>query len=145
MELDIQALSVVAGVVVPLLVGLLTKLHAPSGIKAVLNAGLSAVAGTLTATAANSGAFSWREIVTAIGMTWITSVATHYGLYKPTAVDTKLAPNSGLGRDVIKPAPVEDVLAALVNASTDEQRLAIEAFFSVDTPKPIDPLDTGAA
>lgn len=81
---DISLLATLAGVIVPLLVGLVTKLDAPGGLKAFLNAGLSA-AGGLVATVV-PGAFQWHPFLAAWATTWVVSIATHYGLWKPTGI-----------------------------------------------------------
>ena len=100
MELDIQALSIATGVFIPLLVGVVTKLQAPSSVKAIANAGLSALGGALATVITNSGHLVWREFLIAVGLTWVVSVATHYGLWRPTgatdAVGTKTQ-NIGIG------------------------------------------------
>lgn len=84
MELDVQAISMLTGVLIPLAVGVLTRIEASRGLKAVLNAGLSAVSGALVTVSLNSGNLVWKEFVIAVASTWIVSVATHYGLYSPT-------------------------------------------------------------
>lgn len=98
MELDSQTLAVLTGVLIPILVGIVTKLDASSGLKAVLNAFLSAVAGALSTVVANSGQLVWREFVTGVAITWVVSVATYYGLYKPSGVaGTVAATTAGFG------------------------------------------------
>lgn len=88
-----QVITVLSGLVIPLLVGVLAKLEASSTVKAVLNFGLSALAGALGELTGD--AFVWADFVMAFGLTWATSVATYYGLWKPTgtseAVQVKTA------------------------------------------------------
>lgn len=106
MELDTQTLSVLTGVLIPILVGIVTKMQASSGIKATINALLSAVAGALSTVIANSGNLVWREFVTGVSITWVVSVATYYGLYKPTGVaGTVAATTAGFGLGT-PPAPI---------------------------------------
>lgn len=80
--LDAQFVSLLIGTVIPLVVGLLTKLNASSGVKAVTNALLAALTGFLTE--AGSDEFVLGTAVVTVLMTWAVSVATYYGLYKPT-------------------------------------------------------------
>lgn len=98
-----EALSLIAGVLIPLLVGVITKMRASEGLKAIVNAGLSAVAGALTAVLASTGAVRWQSVVISILSTWIVSVASHYGFWKPTGASQavqSVAPTFGLGRSV---------------------------------------------
>lgn len=97
--LDAQTIALLSGVVIPLLVGLVSKLNASSGLKAIINAFLSAVAGTL-ATVTQVTAPQVRDFVIAILSTWVVSVATYYGVYKPTGVAGTVAEKTagfGLG------------------------------------------------
>lgn len=85
---DLTLLTLLTGVIVPLLVGLLTKLNASSAVKAVLNLGLTA-AGTLLAVA-NETDFEWKVFVTSWAIAWTVSVATYYGFYKPSGVSASV-------------------------------------------------------
>lgn len=84
MSQDTQLLALLAGVLVPLLVGVLTKISAPSGLKAILNAALSALGAALAQIV--PGHFVFKAFLIVWATTWVVSVATHYGLYKPTGV-----------------------------------------------------------
>jgi hypothetical protein len=100
--IDAQTISLLCGVVIPLLVGLLAKINASDGLKAVINALLSALAGTLaTFTQTGLGAgVDWKTLVISILSVWVVSVATYYGVYKPTGVAGSLAaatPKFGFG------------------------------------------------
>jgi hypothetical protein len=83
--LDTQMLSVLTGVIVPLLVGLLTKLNAGRGIKAVINALLSAAAAAL-ALIVPDVPFELRSFVITWAQVWVISIASYYGFHKPTGV-----------------------------------------------------------
>jgi len=85
---DMTLLALVSGVIVPLLVGVLTKLNASSGVKAVLNLGLSALAAGLAT--ANEIDFTWKPFLVNFAFTWVVSVATYYGFWRPTEVSTKV-------------------------------------------------------
>lgn len=95
--LDAQAVALLAGIIIPLVVGLLAKMNASSGLKAILNAFLSALAGALvTVTQVDSATL--RDFITAILSTWVVSVATYYGVWKPTGVaGTVAVATSGFG------------------------------------------------
>lgn len=82
MSTDTQTLTLLAGVVIPLLVGLLAKARAHPGLKALLNAALTAAAGALTL----PGPFTARGFAAAWATTWVVSVATYYGILRPTGV-----------------------------------------------------------
>lgn len=95
---DLTLLTLLSGVLVPLLVGILAKLNASSVVKSVLNLGLTA-AGTLLAVA-NETDFDWKVFLVNWSVAWVVSVATYYGFYKPSgvsgAVQEKTA-NFGVG------------------------------------------------
>lgn len=85
-QIDTATISILLGVVIPIVVGIVTKIDAAPGLKAVLNALLSAITGALNLVLTNEGALVWREFVTSIALAWLVSVATYYGLWKPTGV-----------------------------------------------------------
>lgn len=95
---DMTLIVLVGSVIVPLLVGLLTKLNASSGIKAVLNFGLNGVVAALATV--NQIDFDLKVFLINWGVGWAVATATYYGLYKPTTVAEKvaeIAPNVGIG------------------------------------------------
>lgn len=86
-QFDVQILTVISGVFIPLLVGLVSKQITHSGVKAVLNALLSTAAGTLAVLIETGGEVSDVKIwIFNIALTWVISIATYYGLWKPTGV-----------------------------------------------------------
>lgn len=95
---DMTLLALLGGVIVPILVGLLTKLNASSGVKATLNLGLTALAAALAT--ANEIDFAWRVFAVNWFVSWAVSVATYYGFYKPTTIAARVqavAPEVGIG------------------------------------------------
>lgn len=100
-ELDATVLMLVGGVVIPILVGVVTKLRAPSWLKAVLHALLSAVAGlVITATALDGVAVISREALVTAFITWITGVAAYFGFLTPTGISPAVnlhTANFGIG------------------------------------------------
>lgn len=87
--MKIQILSLILGVVLPILVGLVTTRATDAGAKAVLLALLAAASGfgtELLDALANSGAFDWGSAGLSWLGTFLVAVATHFGLWKPTGV-----------------------------------------------------------
>jgi hypothetical protein len=89
-----EAASVIAGVVIPFLVALVTKQNAPALLKSTVAFALSALAGAITATVFMTGE-SWQDYVIAIGTAFVTNVAVHYT--KAPAPVAAATPNFGLG------------------------------------------------
>lgn len=85
-QLDVTTLNMLAGVVIPLLVGLVTKISASSAVKAMTNAVLSAIGGGIAIALEAHGAVNLKTWIMSIGVTFITSAATYYGFWKPTTV-----------------------------------------------------------
>jgi hypothetical protein len=86
---DMTLYALLVGVVVPLLVGVLSKLNASTGVKAALNLGLT-ILGTALVTM-NQIDWDWKAFAINFGVGWAVSVATYYGFYKPTEIAPKLA------------------------------------------------------
>jgi hypothetical protein len=96
-----QILALVVQVVLPLVVGLVTKRSMSSGVKAILLLGLTVAAQAITTAleAINSGAsFEWKALVYNIFIGFVVAVAIHYGLWKPTGV-ADVAQDAGPVRD----------------------------------------------
>ena len=84
----VQIASVLLGIVLPILVGLVTKASTSPTIKAWLLAGLSAVAGFLTEFI-NDANFRYDQAILTAIVTFITGVAFHYGLWRPSGVTAR--------------------------------------------------------
>lgn len=97
-----EAASVVAGVVIPYLVALATKLHAPALVKDGLALALSALAGAINATVFMTGE-RWQDYVLAIGTAWVTALATH--VTTPVRVTAARTAAVGVGRGGVAKAP----------------------------------------
>lgn len=97
-EFDLaQTISILVGFVIPLLVGLLSRANASRHVKAILNFGLSALAAALSGIL-STGTFKWSGFAVTFALTWATSVASYYGLLKPTgAAQSIQAATSGFG------------------------------------------------
>lgn len=79
----VQVASVLIGTLLPILVGLVTSRVTSSRTKALLLAGLSALTGFLTEYV-NSDNFVWQQAFLTAVVTFVTAVAAHYGLWRPT-------------------------------------------------------------
>lgn len=98
--LDVSFLTPLVALFIPILVGLLTKSTASSGTKAVLNMGLAALSGFITAVIANNGAFTLKEAFNGIVIAWVTSWASYSGFLKPAGITAKVqnaTPELGIG------------------------------------------------
>lgn len=92
--------SVVVAPLLPLLVGLVTKLAASPGLKAVLLLALSAVVGVVNQwIEAGPDFILTSDLIVATLVAWVIAVGTHFGLYKPTGIASNLAPNTGIGSE----------------------------------------------
>lgn len=94
-HINTELLSVLGGTLIPLLVGLLTKDHAPRAVKSVGLAGLAAVAGAASTAVAGGGNIVWQDYAVSITVTWVSAVATYYGLWEPTGVAPKVQQVTG--------------------------------------------------
>lgn len=82
---DVATLATIVGVFLPILVGIVTKEVASSGLKATLLAGLSAVSGLVSSAIEVDGVFTKTALFSAV-TTFVIAVATYYGYWKPTQV-----------------------------------------------------------
>lgn len=100
-----QTIRLLLAVVIPLAVGLLTKSSASSGLKASLNVVLSALVTAVT-TILDDASAHLSTVISQFIVTSVSSVATYYGVWKPTGVAGTIAaktPGFGIG----SPPPVE--------------------------------------
>lgn len=79
-------LTFLVATVLPALTALITKRFAPGSTKALVLTALSVIAGWLTSLQATGGDFDLKAAVVAVVTTFVTAVATHYGLLQPLAV-----------------------------------------------------------
>jgi hypothetical protein len=84
-----QLVSILLGTILPILVGLVTKVTTNSSVKALLLAALSAISGVGSEFLGNQQNFVWQQAVLTGIITFITAVSVHYGLWKPVGVTQK--------------------------------------------------------
>src|SRR3954466_760139 len=75
-QLSAIAVAALCGIVIPFLVDLVTKSHAPRGLKAATAAALAAGAGVLSTSNLAAG-FHWPTLVIATAAAFVTTMATH--------------------------------------------------------------------
>lgn len=82
---DVALWGLVVGVVLPLLVGIVTRATTPPGVKAVLLAALAAVT-VVIQEALQDGSFETKAAILKFAGLFLTAVGLHFGLLKPTNV-----------------------------------------------------------
>ena len=85
----VQYISLLVGVGLPLLVGLVTKASTSPGLKAILLAALAALSGFLNEWAASEDDFMWSTALVTALATFLVAVGSHFGLLKPTGLTAK--------------------------------------------------------
>ncbi|MGW1998214.1 hypothetical protein [Embleya sp. NPDC001921] len=80
----VQLWSLLVGVILPILVGLATKVTTSASTKAVALAFLSAVSGFVSEMLDSGDSFRWSTALITWAATFIVAVAVHFGLWKPT-------------------------------------------------------------
>lgn len=97
-QVDVTVLNFIVGALVPLLVAVLSKVNASSGLKAVLNLGLSILAGVASTLLLTDGETTFLGIATSAITVYLASGVTYQNLWKPTAVAPAVAEKtSGFG------------------------------------------------
>ncbi len=87
--IDLNWLTLLSGTLLPMLVGLVTAQVANSGVKAVILAALSAVAGLtveLISVGGDVAVYDWNSGLANAVTTFLVAVGLHYGLLKPLQV-----------------------------------------------------------
>lgn len=106
LEVDVTTITFITGSIIPLVVGMLTKLKASSVVKAGVNIALSVVSGVCAVLIAHDGRLTWQTLVTGVFTTLVSSGLTYNNIWKPLGVAAKvqkLAPEAGIGKPVEQP------------------------------------------
>lgn len=89
---------IIVGTLIPILVGVMTKLDASPRIKSIINIVLNGVQALIVSSVTADGAAAISKqtaVLWALGV--ITSIATYLGVWKPNNIPQKLLPNVGIG------------------------------------------------
>jgi hypothetical protein len=87
---DVGTATLVAGVLIPIVVNIVTKEVASSAVKSILLLVLSAVAGLATVAISGGGVITDAALTNA-AVTFVIAVASYYGFWKPTGISPALA------------------------------------------------------
>jgi hypothetical protein len=82
-----QVISVLVGVVLPLITGFITPLNINAGARAITLLVLAGITSFLTAALDSLNTdtvFDWRAVLLTVLGTFLTGVGAHFGLWKPT-------------------------------------------------------------
>lgn len=100
-SLEPWVVAVIGGTLIPLVVGLVTKLGASSAVKAVTGLFLTALVTILNVIVTSNGTFVVRDVVVLFATTFVMHVASYYGAWKPLGGDAApsahIMPNKGIG------------------------------------------------
>lgn len=122
MDFDPTLLSILLGALLPVLTGIVTKQLASSKLKATVLATLSLV-GAAAASFLDGGAVNLDLLVSNLAVTWVTGVATYFGLLEPVGltnwVQTKTS-NLGLGSVQYRQGSFDALLRDFVPPLSDE-------------------------
>lgn len=103
---DVALLSTLSGSVIPLLVGLVTKLDAPASVKSYLNIALSLVAGIVATLTTNNGSMPLDKLVLATFVALLASDKSYDAIWQHNgafAAAQNVAPAKGIGKPVTPP------------------------------------------
>jgi len=107
--------ALVAGLVIPLVTAVCTKLRASDATKATVTFLLSALAGAYQYVLSHPHAgLPAKTVIASIVGTWVVAITSHYGLWKPTQVTDvlqQLTAGFGLGKVEIDPIVVPAAVA----------------------------------
>lgn len=97
-ELSATIVMFVTGAVLPLVVGLVTKITAHPALKGFILITLDTIAALVTHAIVNEGvSVISKQAVLLAFIGWVTAVATYFGFWKPVGAPTVLAPTVGIG------------------------------------------------
>jgi len=98
MNISAVAVTLIIGTILPVLVGLVTKLDASSKLKGGLLLVLNATQGLIVASQVSDGGASFTVDAVVLFIAGVSvSLMSYYGFYKPNDVPAKLAPGFGVG------------------------------------------------
>jgi hypothetical protein len=86
-----QWLNICVSLLLPLLVGVLTKATWNRNLKAVLLLLVAAISAGLTDLITAGTLENWKTVLGQTAINWLIAVATHYHVWKPTGVAAEVA------------------------------------------------------
>lgn len=86
MHVDALLLSLITGAVIPLLTGVITKLQASSGLKAMVSAFLSGVVAFVGYIVDWNGVGTWQQALVVGLIAFVTQAGSYHGFLKPTGI-----------------------------------------------------------
>jgi hypothetical protein len=86
-----QWLNIVVSLLLPLLVGVLTKASWNGNLKAVILLAVAALSAGLTELISAGSLDDWKLILGQTAINWLVAVATHFHVWKPTGVAAEVA------------------------------------------------------
>lgn len=100
-ELSAWIVALLAGTITPVLTGIVTKLEAHPGTKALIAVMITAVISVINAITLANGQFIFQDIVILFVTTFVWHVATYFGIWKPigngTAPGARATAEIGVG------------------------------------------------
>jgi len=98
MQIDSLAVTFILSLVLPLIVGIVTKVSAHTAVKQVALIVTTAVATLINANLTDAGyaILSW-DTVSLWGISLVATIASYLGFYKPLDANDRLLPEFGLG------------------------------------------------
>jgi hypothetical protein len=109
MNISAVAVTLIIGTILPVLVGLVTKLDASSKLKGGLLVALNATQSLIIASrVSDGGAYFTADALILFVAGVVVSLMSYYGFYKPNDVPAKLAPNFGIGGTNAVETPTTD-------------------------------------
>lgn len=84
--IDDYWLTLLLSVILPIVVGFITKQTASGTVKSLTLLFLAAVTGTVTSIQQQGGTFDWKHALLNTIVAFVIAVGMHYGLLKPTHV-----------------------------------------------------------
>lgn len=98
MTLSATAVAIALGLVLPFVVGLLTKLQASTSVKTAVGIIVAGVAATIqNAVSADGSAFISSEMFINFALVYGAQLLSYMGLWSNYGINQKTAPNKGIG------------------------------------------------
>ena len=98
MTLDATVVAIVLGLVLPFVVGLMTKLGASKAVKATVGIVVAGIAATIQNALKDDGtAFISSEMFLNFVLVYGTQLLSYHGLWSNFSVNEKTAPDKGIG------------------------------------------------